>query len=77
MTTSFTQIPVPGGYDVVIEADLPDGHLRVESAHQTIFAEADEPVGGYVTKRTAWLDGELVTDPARAQALFEQATGPP
>lgn len=64
---------IAGGYQVVHEDDLDAGHLMVVETYQAITAETAEPAGAWCTHREAWLDGVLITDPARAQQLADAA----
>lgn len=62
------------GYTIRRFARLPGiGMLRGEDVYQYISGDGLYAVGAQHTLRTAWLNGELVTDPAKARALWQEA----
>jgi hypothetical protein len=58
-----------------VTAVLPEGTLEVRSYYQAlrVAGETDRIVGYHCTSREAYLNGELVTDPARALELADKA----
>jgi hypothetical protein len=70
---SFQLHHTPGGYTTVRTAVIPEGILRVEDTYQVLYTEGHDPAGAMHILRTAWLGGELITDPAEAQRLYDKA----
>lgn len=56
------------------ETTVYDGELRVQlDQHQLASSEELYPIGWVSTCAAAWLNGELILDPARAQQLANEA----
>jgi hypothetical protein len=56
-----------------MEATLDEGHLVVDETWQYTVGDDLWAVGSQCTLRTAYLNGQMVTDPAEAQRLYEKA----
>ena len=67
---------IPGGFILTHRWQLPAGELEVREFFQTIY-DRTEAVASWCTLREAWLGGELILDPARAQALCAEALALP
>jgi hypothetical protein len=69
---STERIEQAGGYLLRHTASLPQGRLVVTETYQTVHDEAGA-AAGWCTLREAELNGQLITDPAYAQELADQA----
>lgn len=72
------QVKTPHGHLVVMEAEVADGHLRVESTWSNVYIEGDLPgerelVGATLTRRDAWLNDMPVLGTERADKLWREA----
>ena len=67
-----------GGKTVTMVRQVREGILRVEDTYQAVMSDfkLDGPLGYSLTLRRAWLDGNLILDPVRAQALADEACIP-
>jgi hypothetical protein len=71
---------VPGGHLITLEAEVGDGHVKIEDRWQDVLVENEEDplgdpvvVGSALTLRTAYINGHLVKDPDYARALWREA----
>lgn len=76
MSLSCKQEATAGGHVLTCEALVADGAFRVEDTWEHVPGCNGEIAGSVLTKRTAWLNDILVTDPLRAQLLWDEACAP-
>lgn len=73
MTLRWHRTEIHGGHVEVAEADVKDGKVIFTAYYQHLADEWFEPVAEVCTSRSATLNGGLVTDPAMAQRLLDEA----
>ena len=69
----FRQVATPGGHMVILEAEVADGHLRIEMTWQHIQDEHLDVAGSVMVQRAAYLNDMVVKDPEWAQRLWTEA----
>lgn len=74
MVADFQQIGINGGHLVIMDAEVADGHLQIETVWEHVIGEDLEVAGSVITRRTAWINGHIVLDPDYAQQLWAEAT---
>ena len=73
MGLHWNQRRVRGGHVNTTEADVADGHLRVEETWADQLDEDGVITGSVLSLRACWLNGGAVRDPGQAERLMMEA----
>jgi hypothetical protein len=63
----------PGGYVIHRTTITRSGILAGDESYQYVTTDSNYAVGSVLSLRTTWLNGEMVTDPEKAKALWQEA----